>query len=777
MYSPWPPVGSKTCLCGFLAGVSMTLMLDEIWPISWLLSMLTLAALALVINVKFRPLFFVVMGFVYLGLQAQWALDYSFPSEYERVDIELEGRVIGLPIKTNSNGFKPQGQSADQLNDYRFRFLIEKTADPKLTAIEGQRVQLSCYRCPLNFKPNQHWRLTVRMKRPRGYASWGAFDYERYLFRHALIAKGYVRLKSDNDLIHDDVQGVSVWREKIRAKISSNVSDNVGQKIILALTIGDKSGLSSTQKKVFQDTGISHLMAISGLHIGLVFMAVTRMLRVFLTPFAQLYHVIPRPFIIMPLAFLAALFYAALAGFAVSTQRALIMLLVYVICRFLAREMSLLSVLLVAAFVIVLVDPLSLLDFGFWLSCGAVFIIAVSQQENKTLSIPLLQGALWLGMIPMTLVFFGKASLVSPFVNLILVPLFCVVLIPITLLLSVLGLTGSDIFFSMFLVYVANIYSYIYEALSWLSHRPNTVIFTTPLLWWQWCLVGIALVSTLASRLKFAFFVSLFVLISVLIKPVEKLHHDEIHIVLLDVGQGLSMVIETPNSITVYDTGARYSSGFSAANAVLLPYLRRRGVETINELIISHADNDHFGGYDDVMSAFKVNKVITSRLDNLPNASLCEKGQAWQYDHTEFEILSPSANTPNGSNNHSCVLKVTHKGHSVLLTADIEKQVERYMLGADFTQLKSDILLVPHQGSKTSSTHAFLDAVQPQVALLAAGYKNHYEHPHADVVKRYSDRGIPIFSTIDSGSILLKINSQGWHITEYRHSERRFWAD
>lgn len=264
---------------------------------------------------------------------------------------------------------------------------------------------------------------------------------------------------------------------------------------------------------------------------------------------------------------------------------------------------------------------------------------------------------------------------------------------------------------------------------------------------------------------------------SLILRPISLLGPDELRVVLLDVGQGLSMVIETANSVTVYDTGPRYSSGFSAADAVLLPYLRRRGIDKIDTLIISHADNDHIGGYHVLRDAFPVDRVLTSRTDKIPEAQRCKTGQSWQFDNTTFKILGPNSGTPIGSNNLSCVLKLEHLGTTVLITGDIEKQVERFMHATQYEQLSADIMLVPHQGSKTSSTAEFIDAVSPNVALLAAGYKNHYGHPHASVMARYHQRGIDVFSTVESGSVLLKINSRGWRLIEYRKSERRFWFD
>ena len=753
---------SLICLFSFCLGASAVLQLRNIDSVYNLLTLLLFTALMAFKYPVTKPALFAVLGFVWLSFNASQALSHAFPPEFERLDIELQGDVLRLPNKTN--------------NDYRFRFRIDSVEKDEFKTLVGKKIQLSCYRCPMEFSSGQSWHLTVRLKRPHGYASWGAFDYEKYLFRHRLIAKGYVRLKGQNTLLSTKASGPSVWRSRIRHKIHRTIPDSVGRNIILALTIGDKSGFSKEQLSVFQNSGVSHLMAISGLHIGLVFIGIMLLLKWCLWPFAKLYDICPRPYLVLLPAFFCACLYAALAGFAVSTQRALIMLMVFVICRIFARQISLINVLVMAATLLLLIDPFSILDVGFWLSCGAVFIIALMSTGNGSTSLLRLQPFLWLGMLPMTVVFFGKLSFVSPLINFLIVPLFCVVLIPITLVLILLNIIGFSALSAFLLPFIAGVFDVIYSALDAVVAWPYASFFVTPFVWWQWVLIASLAILLIEKFNRIACLVCFLLLASIMLKPAPSLDKGELQIVLLDVGQGLAMVIETEHSISVYDTGPRYSSGFTVAEAVLIPYLHRRGVEKIDNLIISHADNDHIGGYQSVQEAFEVERVFSSRPDKLPEAVLCQEGQFWSSGTTEFVMLGPNASTPTGSNNLSCVLQIKHHDITILLTGDIERQVERYMLTSD-SDLNADIMLVPHQGSKTSSTTEFIDAVSPQVALLAAGYKNHYGHPHKSVIERYEKRDINVLSTIESGSIILNVNANGWQAIEYRESEQRFWFD
>jgi len=521
-------------------------------------------------------------------------------------------------------------------------------------------------------------------------------------------------------------------------------------------------------------------MAISGLHVGLVFMFVGFLSRILLWPFAHVFNYVPRTTLILFPALMSAALYSGLAGFAVSTQRALAMLAIYVFCRLLARDASLIKVLLIAASCVLAVDPFSVLDIGFWLSCGAVLIIALvsySKPESQTVqkvSLIKLQPMLWIGMLPMTISFFGQISLISPLVNLIAVPLFCFLLIPLSLFGASVDVLGLEAISTVCLELLEAIFTRVYDVLLWFSQLSIAKIYITPLAWWHYALFMFS-VTMYLHRTRIGLFLTGLFLLSLFAPRADSVQHDELQVVLLDVGQGLAMVIQTANTVMVYDTGPRYSSGFSAASAVLLPYLRHRGIKRIDTLLISHADNDHIGGYQTVMEAFDVGRVVTSRVDKIPTASPCRAGDHWKSDATEITILSPEEQTPQGSNNRSCVLLLEHFGTRILLSGDIEKPVENYLVAGHADKLSADLLLVPHQGSKTSSTADFLDIVAPSVAMLAAGYRNHYRHPHFSVVKRYEDRGIDLYSTIDSGSILFEIGRKGWSISQYRQAQSRFW--
>lgn len=770
---------ANTCLVSLSTGICATLLFSTVLDTKLLMSLAAAVGALSYRTIFALPALMFLIGVTWASSSYKEQFDQMLPFDVEGQTIQISGALLDIP------------DISDQRT--RFDFFINQaaTVDGKtITELKNRKIVLSCYRCQLQFEPLQEWQLFVRLKRPHSYASWGAFDYEKYLFRHKVIATGYIRVDEDNQLLTEkkyDTRHFSVNRLRwgVRNYLNENIEKNTTARAILAaLMIGDKSQLSQEQNLVFQKVGINHLMAISGLHIGLAFFAAIFILKLCFSPFALIYNWVPRQRLVLLPALFVAFFYAALAGFAISTQRAIIMLSIYVLIRLLRHEASLFKVLLLAVFVIFIYDPFAILDIGFWLSCSAVFVIGLQSNsrsmnskgeiENQNISLLRLQPMLWLSMLPLTLLFFGTVSLISPLVNLLLVPLFCTILIPLTLLALVVLMLGLPSLCLSLINLLIVIYEWGYSGLTLISELNFAQLALPPMLlidWILFILLGIAFYFSLPHRrwYVFVFLVSFFV-----VNKNPSLDSDDYNVALLDVGQGLAMVVETKDSVLVYDTGPAYASGFSTARAVLIPYLYHRGIKRIDTLIISHADNDHIGGLSVLINEFPVGEIFTSRVDEIPQARLCTKGQSWSNNGIRFSILSPDQATPSGSNNLSCVLKISNGWVDTLITGDIEKPVEDHLLNQAI-DLGSDILLVPHQGSKTSSTQAFINAVNPKVALIAAGYRNHYGHPHPLVEKRYIESGIELYSTIDSGTILLNIKGNSISSQSYRIVNKGFW--
>lgn len=251
----------------------------------------------------------------------------------------------------------------------------------------------------------------------------------------------------------------------------------------------------------------------------------------------------------------------------------------------------------------------------------------------------------------------------------------------------------------------------------------------------------------------------------------------EVHLTLLDVGQGLSVVIETANHSLLFDAGARFSDKFDMGRNVVLPYLHFRDITALDKFIISHADNDHIGGAEAVLSEIPVRQVVSSVPGQLSayNAVMCNTGFSWQWDQVHFAILSPPAELFHDENNNSCVLKVATNNGSVLLTGDIERAAEGYLIHNAGKSLQADILIAPHHGSKTSSSAAFLAKVNPEIILVPADSPNRFGFPHADVVNRYKAIAARYFISGETGAISVTMTKNQIQLESYREKHSRYW--
>ena len=707
------------------------------------------------------------LGFHWLAWQVSQQLWHQFPAELEKQPVVVQGQVLGLPEYKKGN--------------IAFHFYVKQLLYEGKVQLENIKIRLSCYRCQLDIKPNQQWQFVVKLKKPHGFASWGTFDYEKYLFRHNIIARGYVRDSQSNRQLKTgnrySLQKIHLFRNDLSNYINDLLIEMPkSAATVKALLLGDKTSLSRQQYQVLQRTGLNHLFAISGLHIGLIFLLVRFLSKYLLSCVPSLFVYQPRQHIQNACALLCAFFYSALAGFAIPTQRALLMLTLYTVLNYVSRYTSLLQVLLVSALLIILFDANAVMDMGFWLSFTAVLIIFFSLQNTKKISLFALQPRLCLGMAPLLLLFFGSVSLIAPIMNLIIIPIFTVFLIPILLFCFVCLLTGLTKISDSVFLQVANLLEYGWQGLLIISQLPF-VELTLPAFSPAELIVLALIIIVLIQPIKLpARYYLLLLLPFLFVSPTKENHKKYFSVTMLDVGQGLSIVIQTQNHVLVYDTGAKFSADFNAADAVLIPYLRQQRIESIDTVVISHADNDHIGGYAALREKYKLNEVFSSRVDRVPSAQECITGQLWQFDQVIFEMLGPEQQTPQGSNNRSCVLKIYSEYGSALITGDIEHKTEKFMLRSSVRgKLSSQLMLIPHQGSKTSSTTEFLEAVNPELAIVSAGYLNQYGHPNKQIMQRYKERQIPVLNNVDSGSIRIEFTKQGMKINEYRKQNKRFW--
>jgi len=732
----------------------------------WSLFLVPLLGLALRRAWWLIPVFFVA-GFAWAGFRAGLILHDELPRVLEGRNILVEGRIADIP----------------QRAEFGERFELEVVR----AELDGRSVHVPA-RILLNhrdysFRPRagETWRLLVRLNRPHGYQNPGGFDYEAYLFRHQLRAKGYVRDEIAPQRLGDSPgwHGIDRLRQNLGDRIRALLRDNEYAGIVVALANGDSRGLSAEQWQVLRRTGTMHLVAISGLHIsliaGIVFFLARRLWSLPGTTVLRL----PAPMFGAVCALLSACLYAALAGFVIPTQRALIMLAVAMSGVLMRRRFPPSQLLALALLAVLVYDPLSVMAAGFWLSFAAVAVILLAMQGERV-ETPLLykwgylQWAIALGMFPLMLGMFQQASLVAPAANMIAVPAFDLLVVPLTLagvlLLGLLPEAAAGWFFKL----AAGVLHLLWQALLFLANLPfSQWMHSAPPAWALVCgLVGAALL--LAPRGWPARWVGAVWLLPLLFVRPPAPAAGEAWFTLLDVGQGLAAVVRTQTHTLVFDAGPRYGT-FDTGDAVVEPYLRAAGVQRIDALIISHGDNDHIGGADSVLRASPVGEVLSSVPERLSAARPCLAGQTWNWDGVDLTILNPDGARFNRANDNSCVLQVRTRYGNVLLPADIEAGAEHSLIERWGGRLQSEVLVAPHHGSKTSSTPEFIDAVSPEYVLFPAGYRSRYHHPSAAVVRRYADRGIAMRDSPAAGAIEIRLRATGLEEVAYRQQHRRYW--
>ena len=624
------------------------------------------------------------------------------------------------------------------------------------------------------FKPGERWRITARLKRPHGTQNPHGFDFEAWALAENIRATGTIKAKADNAKLQDFVRRPRYLVEHIRQLIQQQISSALVNKpysgIIQALVMGDDSQIAVNDWQLFLRTGTSHLMSISGLHITMLSALAFGLVGFIWRRIPLLVMRFPTRKAATVAAVVVALAYALIAGFAVPAQRTLYMIIVFAVALWSGRQLIISQVLALALFLVVVVDPWAVISPGFWLSFGAVAILAYTLGARIGIAHWLkaslqTQWAVTIGMLPLLLIMFHQASMISPLANAFAIPLISFIVTPLALLGSFLSLD-----FALNLSY--QVLNLCMQLLMWLNQLPAAVWQQpAPPVWTLLpALLGVAWVL-LPPGVPMRWAGWLGVLPMLLIAPQHPLHGD-MKVTVLDVGQGLSVVVQTAAHTLLYDAGARYSAQADAGGRIVLPYLQGEGVRQLDGFVVSHNDTDHSGGMATVLMQMPVSWLLSSLPQDLVlsgdvNRVKCFKGQRWTWDGVEFEVLHPQldsyADAARTDNNRSCVLKITSVSGSLLLTGDIEKSVESALVkfyedgsaAQKSTALRSDVMIAPHHGSKTSSSAGFIAAVQPSLTIFTAGYLNRFGHPRAEVLTRYEQAGSQILRSDYDGAVFL----------------------
>jgi len=775
-------------LC-FTAGV-VCLQQQAVLPDGRVLALIaTLSIGLLVLGCRWRPAFLIaasLLGLFWAGAAAQLRLDESLAEAQEGRDLRVVGVVSGLPQRFD--------------NGSRFDFLVESAEAPL-----PEHVSLAWYRgwgreagddavdgqgalAPLPVHAGERWALVVRLKRPHGNANPEGFDFEGWLLETGTRATGTVRPGAENRRVEAFVATpgtvIARLRESVRENFFAAMPDAPYLGILVALTVGDQQAIGEAQWLVFSRTGVTHLVSISGLHLTMFASLAYALVSWLWRRSPALMQRLPAQKAAALAGFCAAWFYCLLSGFAVPAQRTLYMLAVVALALYTQRATSPSRVLALALLVVLLLDPWAVLAAGFWLSFGCVallFYVAAGRLggEHWLGAWVRAQWALCLGMIPALLLLFQQFSLVSPVANAVAIPVVSFLVTPLALaaaasplLMPVLPLAHAIMQgLMLFLLWLAEL-----PIAVWQQAAPPT---------WAWLLALPGASWWLAPRGMPARWLGAVLFLPLLTLEPPRPAPGEALVTTLDVGQGLAMHIQTATHDLLYDTGPAYSLEANSGNRVILPYLRARGVRRLDGLIVTHQDKDHSGGAESLLQSLPAGWLMSSLafehdFSALPLAALpCADGQGWQWDGVHFLLLHPPAaqyDAPTKrSNDMSCVLKISTAYGRVLLTSDIEARSEQALLSQHRSELKSEVLIAPHHGSRTSSTPAFIAAVGASQVIFPVGYRNRFGHPRADVVARYQATGATLHRTDAEGALSLRLAPSQPPIAAERALRRRYW--
>lgn len=730
-----------------------------------------------------------LLGFFWAAIFAYIRMSDELPHQLQNQTITLVG-VVASSVEHLERG-------------ERFRFDVEQvlTQDARVP----RHISLSYYppeRQGFNaglatvkstkFKVAERWQIVVKLKRPHGTQNPHGYDFEAWALTENIRATGTIKTKAQHQKLQSFVWRpkyvVEYLRDRVKQRIASVLPGRPYSGVLQALVMGDDAAIVADDWQLFLRTGTTHLMSISGLHITMLSGLAYVLTSIFWRRSPSLIMRFPARKAATCVGLVVALMYVLLAGFAVPAQRTFYMLLVFACALWSGRQVPISHVLSLALLTVTVLDPWAVMSAGFWLSFAAVAVLAYAF-AGRVATVGWLKTAAYsqwvvtLGMLPLLLFMFHQASVISPIANAFAIPLISFVVTPLALMGSFLPI-DSVLELAHFALEICM------RLLGWLNHLPSVV--------WQqhappvWTLLP-AVAGVIWVLLPSGFplrslgFVGLLPMFLALPKPIAQ---GDMKVAVLDVGQGLSVVVQTANHTLLYDAGPKSSTQSDAAKRVILPFLQGEGVAKLDMLMLSHDDIDHAGGVQTLLTHLPVERFSSSLnpesvmayspLENHPSLQHhdCEAGQHWVWDGVNFDVLHPaSLPSSTSDNNRSCVLRVSSATGSLLLTGDIEKLAEQQILsreikGSASLRLKADVLVAPHHGSKTSSSDGFVTAVAPNLTVFTNGYLNRFRHPHPAVVSRYETIGSQVLRSDYDGAVLLQ-----FEVAESVHSTSNATSD
>ena len=771
---------------------------------------------SLVRYAAFGVLFF-TLGFAWNARYAENRLKNILAYELDGKEFTIEGRVSALP-QSNPSGAK-------------FAFeIIQVWSGKDLLTNYPKQIYLSwqpAWRNPEDIPeiiPGQKWRFKVKLKQPYGTLNPHTFDFERWAFHQNFGASGSIRsgtllAKQEIGFFEFELR-MELARWKLRKKIQDLLPKDARYAgVIIALVMGDQNAIDQNDWRVFNATGIGHLISISGLHVTML-AGVGAAIASLIWRRRQLPLLMPVSKVSAAAGFLTAFIYAWLAGFQIPAQRTMYMVGVVGFALWAGRNPRSFDIWWWALFIVLLIDPMAPYTPGFWLSFGAVAAILYAMGDSVgLLGIPTgkelevhwsqrliqalleacrVQAVVTLALLPLTLYWFNQVSIVSPLANAFAIPLVSYIVTP----LAIAGALLPE-FIGRWLLLAAHIsMEYLAECLHWIASWKWSVLWQQQPEWWALLLSVIGIVYAIAPgsiKLNWRSRAAALCLLAPLFIRINSpaITPGQFMATVFDIGQGTAVLIETASRKLLYDTGPIQGKRDDAGQRILLPYLQARGIDRIDRMVISHSDSDHIGGAATMLKHIQFKSMIGSLpstnplLQNLHSRKIasipCRYGQYWIWDEVEFYIWHPHENFlfenefSSKPNEMSCVLEVRNRQTSFWLTGDVEKQGEEQIVDRLTQSMlhqigeRELIFMAPHHGSKTSSSEALLKRLRPDLAFAQNGYRNRYGHPHPTVIARYEALDIPFLQTPRTGAQVWRFDGSKALPLFWRAQGRRLW--